>query len=239
MRFYTSCFCFISRYDAGPDSCGFHGNPDQRCLSKNLFRELAYKWLTTLCKNIGHRLTASPQAEKAVQWGKATMDTFGLDVVYLQPVMVPLLVERREGRVVMKSKEMGKVTLKALALGNSIGTGPDGLTGEILEVLTIDELRAMPDEQVKDKIVFFNRPMDNGLSNTFASYGGAADQRYTGPKVAAEKGAKAAVVRSLSSRKDDNPHTGSTFYSDTTRNIPSVAISTNDADLLNQSTTCR
>jgi len=199
---------------------------------KTYSEELAYKWLTTLCKDIGHRLTASPQAEKAVQWGKATMDTFGLDAVYLQPVMVPHWLRGEKEEVVMKSKEMGKVALKALALGNSIGTGPDGLTGEILEVLSIDELRAMPDEQVKDKIVFFNRPMDNGLSNTFASYGGAADQRYTGPKVAAEKGAKAAVVRSLSSRKDDNPHTGSTFYSDTTRNIPSVAISTNDADLL-------
>ncbi len=33
---------------------------------------------------------------------------------------------------------------------------------------------------VKDKIVFFNRPMDRTLTETFAAYGGAADQRVRG-----------------------------------------------------------
>jgi Zn-dependent M28 family amino/carboxypeptidase len=194
--------------------------------------EKAYPWLRTLCKDIGHRLSGSEQAAKAVDWAKRTMDTFGLDAVYLQPVMVPHWVRGDNEFVMMISKEIGAVTLTATALGNSVGTGPDGVRAEVIEVLSVDELRAMSEEQVKGKIVFFNKPLDKGLINTFAAYGGAADQRYTGPKVAAEKGAVAAVVRSLSTRKDDFPHTGSTFYSDTTRNIPSVAISTNDADLL-------
>lgn len=204
---------------------------------KNMYREtysreIAYTWLTTLCKDIGHRLSGSPQAEQAVQWGKKTMDTFGLDAVYLQPVMVTHWLRGEKEQVSMKSKATGKVDLKAIALGNSIGTGPKGLTGEVLEVNSIDELKALPDEKVKGKIVFFNRPMDKGLTNTFAAYGGAADQRYSGPKAAAEKGALAVAIRSLSSDSDDHPHTGSTFYADTIRNIPSVAISTNDADKL-------
>jgi carboxypeptidase Q len=199
---------------------------------KSYTEELAYRWLTTLCKDVGHRLSGSPQAEKAVQWGKGTLDTFGLDAVYLQPVMVTHWLRGDQEKVSMTSKEMGKASLKALALGNSIGTGPEGVTGEVVEVQSIDELKAMPDEKIKGKIVFFNRPLDKGLTNTFASYGGAADQRYSGPKAAGEKGAVAAIVRSLSTRKDDNPHTGSCFYADTIRNIPAVAVSTNDADVL-------
>jgi len=199
---------------------------------KTYTNEMAYQWLTTLCKDVGHRLSGSPEAEKAVQWGKSTMDTFGLDAVYLQPVMVTHWMRGDNEQVIMMSKEMGAITLAALALGNSIGTGPDGVRAEVIEVQSIEDLKALPDDDIKGKIVFFNRPLDKGLTNTFASYGGAADQRYSGPKAAAEKGAVAAVVRSLSTRKDDFPHTGSTFYADTVRNIPAVAVSTNDADLL-------
>ncbi len=194
--------------------------------------EQAYQWLTSLCKGVGHRLSGSPEAAKAVVWGKNTLDTFGLDAVYLQPVMVPHWVRGEKEDVIMTSKEYGTTTLNSLALGNSVGTGPGGVKAEVIEVQSIDELNAMPDNQVKNKIVFFNRPMDKGLTSTFASYGGAVDQRYNGPKVAADKGAVAAIVRSMSTRKDDYPHTGSTFYSDTTHNIPSVAVSTIDADLL-------
>jgi carboxypeptidase Q len=191
-----------------------------------------YEWLTTLCKDIGHRLAGSEASVKAAEWAKATMDTFGLDSVWLQPVMVPHWERGVNEQVVMISKEIGAHSLMAYALGNSPGTGPKGIRGEVIEVQSIDELKALPDEAVKDKIVFFNRAFDLGLLSTFAAYGGAADQRWMGPRAAAEKGAMGVVIRSLSSRKDDYPHTGSTFVADTVRNIPSAAISTNDADLL-------
>ncbi|MDQ3017932.1 MAG: M20/M25/M40 family metallo-hydrolase, partial [Bacteroidota bacterium] len=114
------------------------------------------------------------------------------------------------------------------------GTGDNGVRARVIEVQTVDELRAMPDSDVKGKIVFFGRPMDTGLPSTFSAYGGAADQRYSGPSVAAKKGVVAAVVRSLSTTRDDFPHTGLTLVADTLVNIPSVAISTNDADKLSK-----
>jgi hypothetical protein len=129
---------------------------------------------------------------------------------------------------------MGAISLMALALGNSPGTGSDGLRGEVIEVKSLDQLRAMPEDQVKGRIVFFNRPMDAGLPSTMQAYGGAGDQRGDGPIVAAEKGAIAAVVRSLCPRLDDFPHTGATHLSETIKNIPSVAVSTNDAELLSK-----
>lgn len=231
IRLLTLC-CLISVQgysQISSDSAAFFIKDIYR---QTLSEEKAYTWLRTLTKDVGHRLAGSEGAAKAVEWGKATLDTFGLDSVWLQPVMVPHWVRGGNEHVIMVSKEVGAVTLMAYALGNSPGTGAEGLRGDVVEVMSLDELRAMPDEKVKGKIVFFNRPMDLGQLTTFGAYGGAADQRGSGPAVAAEKGAIAAAVRSLSTRMDDYPHTGATNLSDKITNIPSVALSTNDAQLL-------
>jgi hypothetical protein len=206
-----------------------------RKIYRQSYTELqAYKWLTTLTKEVGHRLSGSPGAEKAVMWAKTVMDTMGLDSVWLQEIKVPHWIRGEKEQVVLLSKEMGAVNLKALALGNSPGTGTEGIRGEVIEVKTLDQLKAMPDAYVKGRIVFFNRAMDAGLPSTMMAYGGAGDQRRDGPSVAAEKGAVAAVIRSLSTSLNDYPHTGATHLSETIKNIPSVAISTNDAEVLSK-----
>lgn len=191
----------------------------------------SYQWLTTLTKDIGHRLSGSEGAAKAVAWSKNVLDTCGLDSVWLQEIKVPHW-ERGEKEQVRLITDAGEISLNAVALGNSPGTGTTGLRGVIVEVQTLDQLRAMPDSLVRGKIVFFNRPMNTGLLSTFSAYGGAADQRVNGPPLAAEKGAIAAVVRSLSTRLDDYPHTGVALNSPTGKHIPSVAVSTNDAELM-------
>lgn len=204
-----------------------------RDIYRECYSELkAYDWLRDLTKNIGPRLSGSSNAEKAVQWSYSMLDQMRLDTVWLQPVRVPKWERGAKEQVMMYSKSNGKVKLNALALGQSPGTGKKGVKGSIIEVHSLDELRAMPREDVEGKIVFFNRPMDSGLTTTFAAYGGAADQRGSGPALAAEKGAIAAVVRSLTTKLDDEPHTGYTHLSTTVKNIPSVAISTLDANVL-------
>ena len=45
--------------------------------------------------------------------------------------------------------------LNVTALGNSTGTGPNGVTAEVVEVLSIEELQGLDDNDVKGKIVFF------------------------------------------------------------------------------------
>jgi len=199
---------------------------------QTLAEEKAYSWLTTLTKGIGPRLSGSEKSIKAIHWAKATMDTLGFDRVWLQPVMVPHWERGEKEQVLMITPGAGVTELKALALGNSPGTGSQGVRAEVIEVQSLDELRSLPDEQIEGKIVFFNRPMDLGLTSTFSAYGGAADQRTSGPVAAAERGAVAVVIRSLSTRQDDYPHTGMTQLSDKIQNIPSVAVSTNDAVVL-------
>ncbi len=193
-----------------------------------------YSWLSDLTNNIGHRLSGSRNAAAAVAYVKQVLDTLDLDSVWLQPCTVPQWVrgEHEIVRVIWPSGDSKE--LHALALGNSVGTGPGGIEGEVLEVLSLDALREIPDSLVSGKIVFFNRPLDVTLISTFNAYGRAVDQRWAGPHLAAEKGAVAAVVRSMTTSTDDVPHTGSSDYRPDGPNVPSVAISTRDADYVSQ-----
>jgi hypothetical protein len=88
--------------------------------------------------------------------------------------------------------------------------------------------------EVEGKIVFFNRPMQADLINTFEAYSGCVDQRYSGAEQAANLGAVAVLVRSVNLRLDDYPHTGSMSYGllPLKKRIPTAAISTNGAELL-------
>jgi Zn-dependent M28 family amino/carboxypeptidase len=87
-------------------------------------------------------------------------------------------------------------------------------------------------EKAKGKIIFFNRPMDRSLVNTFAAYGGAVDQRWGGAMETAKAGGVAALVRSMTTLLDDKPHTGSMGYVDSVKKVPSAAVSTKGAQHL-------
>lgn len=194
-----------------------------------------YKWLEYLCEYAGPRLSGSPAAAAAVEYTRQMLDTLGLDTVWLQPCVVPRWVrgEKEQARIV-NSGMIGTQELRVVALGNSIGTGPNGVTAQVVEVQSIEELQNMADADVRGKIVFYNRPMDVTLHSTFHAYGRAVDQRGGGPVEAAKKGAVAAIVRSMTTELDDIPHTGATQISPDGHNIPSVAVSTNDAEILSR-----
>ncbi|HHS96036.1 MAG TPA: M20/M25/M40 family metallo-hydrolase, partial [Phaeodactylibacter sp.] len=194
-----------------------------------------YEWLRHLTTGIGGRLAGSPQSAAAVHYTKHIMDTLQLDKVSLQECMVPHWVRGDKERVrIVNSNAMGSVDLNALSLGNSIGTGIDGLTAEVVEVQGLQDLEKLGTAKLNGKIVFFNRPMDPTQIRTFNAYGGAVDQRVYGPTEAAKYGAVAALVRSMTTRTDDIPHTGVTVYREGNPKIPAVAISTLAADLLSR-----
>ncbi len=192
----------------------------------------AYQNLRVLCKQIGHRLSGSPQAAAAVEYTRQLMLSYGFDTVYLQPVMVPHWVRGERDIVrIVNSDKVGTRELNSLALGNSVGTGTGGISGEVIEVKSIDEVNALG-KKVEGKIVFYNGEMDPTKITTFSAYGAAVAQRGSGASEAAKFGAKAVVIRSMSNRRDDIPHTGALNYKPLMPHIPALAISTNDADLL-------
>ncbi|MFT4576500.1 MAG: carboxypeptidase Q [Polaribacter sp.] len=192
----------------------------------------SYEWLRDLTTNVGGRMSGSPEAAKAVLWGERVMKEVGLDSVWLQPATVPHWV-RGEKEVANYSISGEKVNMAICALGGSIATPKNGITAEIIEVKSIKEAEELG-EKLRGKIVFFNRPFDNTLINTFQAYGGCVGQRVFGAKAVGKFGAKAVLVRSMTNKIDDYPHTGTMRYEDIPKSeyIPTAAISTIAAERL-------
>lgn len=194
----------------------------------------SYEHLRFLCKNIGARLSASPQALQAVEWGRDVMKKMGFDTVYLQPCYVPQWVRGGEEGAIVSSNKNVAASVETFALGGSIPTPLSGIKAEVIEVHDFNELIALGEAKVKGKIVFFNRPMDSKLINTFNAYGGCVSQRISGASEASQLGAAAVLVRSMTLLHDDHPHTGSVHYDSLSPKIPAAAISTQSADELSK-----
>jgi hypothetical protein len=183
-----------------------------------------YENLRYLCKSIGHRLAGSESAQKAIDWGKLTLEKSAADNVFLMPVEVPHWT--RGGY------EYGGYTMEGLqkevaltALGGSVGTEGKRISAEVVEVKSFEELKALGEEKVRGKIVFFNKPLDATLINTGAAYGGGYPIRGQGPSEAAKLGAVACLIRSLTLADDNYPHTGATNYEEGVKRIPAAALS--------------
>ena len=213
----------------------FAQNPDSVMIRKIYDEALAnghaYKNLEYLCKKIGPRLSGSANAQRSVEWTKKLMEDYGFDKVYLQELMVPVW-ERGEKEVAYIIEGKTKIPVPIAALGGSIAS--PGITAPILEVQNFEELKALGEQVVKGKIIFFNRPFDPKLFNTFSAYSGAVNQRGQGAIEAAKLGAVGVIVRSMSSIVDDFPHTGGMRYQEGLLKVPAAAISTKAANVLSQ-----
>ena len=194
----------------------------------------SYDWLEYLSKNIGPRLSGSLNAERSVKWTKKTLESIGLDSIWLQPVMVPKWVRGNFEYAFIESSPGNTINVNVCALGGSIPTPSSGIKSNVIEVKSFKELESLGKKNIKNKIVFFNRPMQKELINTFESYSNAVNQRYDGARIASKYGALAVIVRSLTLKHDYVPHTGVMSYGNIPikSRIPAMAISTNDADLL-------
>ncbi|MCK5820573.1 MAG: M20/M25/M40 family metallo-hydrolase [Bacteroidales bacterium] len=191
----------------------------------------SYSNLKWLCENTAGRICGTPEAAAAVEYTYQLMLEMDLDTVWKQECMVRNWKRGRPELSKIVSGVYGTTEVPVCALGLSIGTGESGISARLIEVMDFKELEKMKDD-IPGRIVFFNRPMDQKRIATFSAYGGAANQRTSGPALAAKYGAVACVVRSLSSESDDYPHTGVTRFDPDGRQIPAFAISTNGADLL-------
>jgi carboxypeptidase Q len=202
----------------------------RRVANEILSNGQAYNNLRVLTKTIGGRLAGSPQMYQAEDWGFKALQTAGSDNTWKQACMVPHWVRGGTDQAQALTAE-GKRKLDVVALGNSIGTGKQGLKSEVVMVQSFEELDAKKD-QVAGKIVFFNYPFNNTMVRTFEAYGDASKYRGQGPSRAAKYGAVGVIVRSMSHSTDNHPHTGATRYDSLYNKIPAVAIGLQDANWL-------
>ena len=190
-----------------------------------------YNELRELTKTIGNRLSGSEAYEKSVQWAAQKLRDAGADKVWLQDVMIPVWVRGKESLHIQTSNGKWK-SITMLSLGNSEGTNGKDISGEIIMVKSLEEYDQLPAEKVKDKIVFFNYPFNQGNVQTFISYRDASAYRRTTASLTAKKGGKFAIIRSLSSALDDVPHTGNMRYDENISKIPAITIGNTSADEL-------
>lgn len=192
----------------------------------------AYANLMTLCRQHGGRIAGSDAYLGAARYGNILLGSIPGVKSRLQDCTASYWNRGDKEEVYMVNARGSKLALEALSLGNSVSTPPDGILAPVIEVKSLDELESLGREKVSGKIVFFNRAMDDTQIRTFSAYGGAVDQRVYGPSEAAKYGARAALVRSMTTSLDNVPHTGVTVYRDSTRRVPGVAVSTLDANRL-------
>ncbi|GAB5415993.1 MAG: M28 family peptidase [Crocinitomicaceae bacterium] len=198
-----------------------------------LSRGDSYENLRSLCKDIGARITGSAEAEMAVEWSEAKMKAYGFDKVYKQEITVPHWERGTKEAGWVRTEDGQLIKVNLLALGGSIGT--DGIMeGKLLTFPSLEALQEAPAADIKGNIVFINQPMDEKQISTFRAYGGCYPIRGNGAVESARLGAKAVIIRSLGMPIDPHPHTGSMHYNDSITKIPAAAISTQDAEQIQE-----
>ncbi|MFC5481151.1 M20/M25/M40 family metallo-hydrolase [Massilia suwonensis] len=198
-----------------------------------------YAWERTadMTDLIGPRLSGSKGAAAAVTQVAEAMRKLGAKVT-LQPVKVPHWVRGQEtGELVEYRGRPEGISQRVVltALGGSGATPAAGLTAPVVVVSSFDELKARGAE-VKGKIVLFDVPFDQFMADrglAGPAYGQGSNYRTNGPRMAAELGAVAALVRSVGGANYRLPHTGATNLQDGAR-IPAAAVTVEDAMLMSR-----
>lgn len=188
---------------------------------------LSYELLESLTTEVGHRSMGSEGDKKAVKWAVAHMKELRFDKVWTEDVSGTFW-QRGEAHAKILTPYPQK--LVAIALGGSVGTPKDGLTANIAHFKTLADLQATPDNSLNGKIAFISYRMERHIDGK--GYGPAVGARVNGAVIAAEKGASALVMRSVGTDNNRIAHTGVMSYKKGVNEIPAVAISNPDADML-------
>lgn len=199
--------------------------------------DYAWEQLAHLTNNIGPRPAGSVQANFAAQYVAGELRKLGLDVK-LEKVVVPHWVRGEETGALVEFPGMAPGTTQKVvltALGGSVATPAQGVTAEVVVVNNFDEFAALSRDKVAGKIVLFNYKFDKELAATGhggAAYGQAVIYRALGASTAAKQGAIAALVRSVGGADYRIPHTGGMNYLPDAPQIPTAAVTAEDADML-------
>jgi carboxypeptidase Q len=187
----------------------------------------AHAELAELTDTVGHRLSGSPELDRAIVWAQRTMKAAGLEV-HTEKVMVPHWVRGAEDAAIVSPVER---PLAILGLGGSIATPKGGLTAPVVIVHDWKELEAKRD-RIPGAIVVYDAAMPAWTDAHGSGYGDVVPYRSRGAIAAAKYGAIAVLVRSVTAHSLHTPHTGSMHYDEAVPKIPAAAITVEDAELL-------
>jgi carboxypeptidase Q len=187
----------------------------------------AYDIVEGLTTEIGPRQGGTESEQHARDWAIKKLNSLDLYQVREERFEMPTWVRGEEKAWVISPYQM---PMAITALGNSASTGQTPMEGEVVYFPNYDALVAALPSQVTGKIVFVDHQMKRTQDGS--SYGQFGRARFVGPNVAAKKGAKAIIIRSIGTDSHRNPHTGNTNFEPDVPPIPAGAISNPDADNL-------
>ena len=177
----------------------FSQNDEQmikKIFDSSLSNSKSYELLDYLSNEIGGRLSGSLNAKRAVEWGRDELKNIGFDKVWLQEVMVPKWVRGPKEFALIETQPGTTFNVDVCALGGSVATPSVGIKANVIEVHDFEELKELGKDKIDGKIIFFNRPMQPNLINTFQAYGEAVNQRTSGAAEAVKYGAIGVIIRS-------------------------------------------
>ena len=188
---------------------------------------VAWDFVEALTTEIGPRMPGTEAEARARDWAMDWLRANGFANVANEPFTMQTWVRgEEEVRVTAPFVQ----PMHIAALGNSGSTGEGGLTAEVVYFPTYADLVAAKPAELAGKIAFVShdmRPAQDG-----SHYGFAGPARWTGPGIAAQKGAAAIVIRSIGTSNQRVTHTGNTNFPEGVDPIPAGAISNPDADNL-------
>ena len=183
-------------------------------------RNQSYDRLATFVDTFGSRISGTRNLENAIDYMMDDLKKDGLDNVHGESVLVPYWIRGNESATMLSPRFH---TMSILGLGSSVGTPPEGVTGEVIVVKSFKELRARAAE-AKGKIVVYNE--------VFVDYGTTVAYREKGATEAAKVGAVASLIRSVTDFSIYSPHTGLQDYAPGVPKIPTACITIEDAEMM-------
>lgn len=190
----------------------------------------AVAWAITedLTTEVGPRQAGTDAEAAARRWAVARLKAMGFANVREESFAMPTWV--RGDEQAWLTGPFQPQALAVTALGNSASTGTAGIEGDVAYFASFDALVAASDDLVKGKIVVIDHQMT--ATQDGSGYGQYGRARFTGPNVAAKKGALAVMIRSIGTDSHRMPHTGVTSFEAGVKPVPAAALSNPDADQL-------
>ena len=190
--------------------------------------DVGWSRLVELVDGHASRIAGSPALEAALRWAAERMKGDGLVEVRLEPVRVPNWVRGEERARIVTPFDR---PIPVLALGGSVGTGGT-MRAPLVVFDDLDALRKTT-RDLAGAIVLVNHRMaafDEARSDP--GYLEGVQARLHAASAAAQHGARAVLVRSVTATSLATLHTGALDYAGDLPKIPAASVTIEDADML-------
>jgi Zn-dependent M28 family amino/carboxypeptidase len=189
--------------------------------------DVAWDFVEGITTEVGPRQAGTEAEARGRLWALDWLRTQGFARVAEEPYLMQTWVRGVElAEIAAPFAQPMRIT----ALGTSAATPAEGLTAEVVGFMSYADLEAAPAGSLAGKIAFISHDMRTTQDGSGYAFAGPA--RWTGPALAASKGAVATVIRSIGTESHRTPHTGGTTFPAGTAAIPAGALSNPDADNL-------